>query len=189
MFIAHGFFTGFVPPEDFRIGPAIHPVHPVHFPFVQVGIRLWASSGVNVQRFVAQRQFDVIGATGADAAKLPHLFPLQRLVKGQHPGNAAFGSDFVKNICRRGSQLRLGLAEIVQHYRHRPPCFILRFHGKPRQRVCAGGDVGCRLFHHLRRLGGDGGGRLCRSGRFFSTAGRKADCGQSHTQDRKKSFQ
>ena len=82
---------------------------------------------------MAQRQFDVIGAGGADAAKGPDS--VQGLVDCQHPGDAALGGDLIDDVGLSVAKLWLGLFQIVQHHSHRTVPLIFRFHGKSCQRI------------------------------------------------------
>ncbi|MPM87820.1 hypothetical protein SDC9_134920 [bioreactor metagenome] len=152
--ISHGLPPLRVPPENLGVGPSIDPVHVVHAPGGDVGIGVRAASSVDVQRVVAQSQFYVIGTAGADTAQHPDAFPLQRLIERHHAGNAALRGDLVDDIRQRGSQLGLGGLQIVQHHRHGPQILIFRLHGKPCQRIRAGGNIGLWLLRDRRRVVG-----------------------------------
>ena len=134
MLVVHGLSALLIPPEHGALaGTAVDAVDVVHFPAFQILIRLRAAPGMNVQGVMAQRQFDVIGAGGADAAK--GTDSVQGLVDCQHPGNAALGGDLIDDVGLRIAKLRLGLFQVVQHHRHGTVPFIFRFHGESCQRI------------------------------------------------------
>ena len=102
-----------VPPEDLGVASTPDPVHMVHFPAPQVGIRLLAAAGMNVNRVVSQGQLHKVGTRGPDAA---HRFDaLHRLIERQHPGNAALHRDLINHIRLTHPDLRQGLAQVVHH--------------------------------------------------------------------------
>ena len=125
MLVVHGLSAFLIPPEHGALaGTAIDAVDVVHFPAFQILIRLRAAPGMNVQGVMAQRQFDVIGAGGADAAK--GTDSVQGLVDCQHPGDAALGGDLIDDVSLSVAKLRLSLFQIVQHHSHRTVPLIFR---------------------------------------------------------------
>ena len=93
-----------------QIGPS-DSVKVVHLPLSQVGIGVFTAAGMDEERVMAHRQFNVIGTGGTDGADHPHI--LHRLKYPQHPGDTAFGHHLIDDISLRLPQLRQGLLQVV----------------------------------------------------------------------------
>ena len=153
MLVVHGLSAFLIPPEHGALaGTAIDAVDVVHFPAFQILIRLRAAPGMDVQGVVAQRQFNVIGAGGADAAK--GTDSVQGLVDCQHPGDAALGGDLIDDVGLSVAKLRLGLFQVVQHHSHRTVLLIFRLHGKSCQRIHSRRYDRLRFCFRFRRHNG-----------------------------------
>lgn len=101
---------------------------------------------------MAQRQFDVIGAGGADAAKGPDS--VQGLVDCQHPGDAALGGDLIDDVGLSVAKLWLGLFQLFSITRHRTVPFIFRLHGESCQRIHSRWYGRLRFRFRFRRYNG-----------------------------------